>query len=272
MNDNTVAFIGAGNMARCIIGGMIKSGYPADNIIAANPTLPKLEHLQQTYGIAITQDNIDAVRKADVIVLSVKPQLMAQVCTDIMQQAPDTQEKLFVSVAAGLPVSRYESWLGELRLIRAMPNTPAMVGLGVTGLYACRCSNYEKAFVDAMFAGMGQTVWLDAEAQINDIIAVTGSAPAYFYYFMQAMQEKAEQLGFSAEQARAMVVQTALGSASLAAQESNSSLADLRAQVTSKGGTTHAAIETFRQQQLTELVGAAMQAAINRAEEMANTL
>lgn len=272
MNDNTVAFIGAGNMARCIIGGMIKSGYPADNIIAANPSRPKLDALQQAFAIHVTQDNIEAVRRADVIVLSVKPQLMAQVCEAIMQEAPETQEKLFVTVAAGLPVSRYEAWLGEVRLIRTMPNTPAMVGLGVTGIYSSRCSNYEKAFVDAMFASMGQTVWLEQEAQINDVIAVTGSAPAYFYYFMQAMQEKAVQLGFSAEQARAMVVQTALGAATLAGVAADTSLEDLRAQVTSKGGTTHAAIESLREQQLPQLVANAMQAAIDRAVEMAKTL
>ena len=271
MNDNTVAFIGAGNMARCIIAGMIKSGYPAANIIAANPTPAKLTALQTDFAIAITQDNIQAVQQADVIVLCVKPQLMAQVCEDIMAQAPETQEKLFVTVAAGLPVSRYEQWLGEVRLMRTMPNTPAAVGLGVTGIYPSRCSNYEKAFVDTMFAAMGQTIWLTDEAQINDVIAVTGSAPAYFYYFMQAMQEKAEQLGFASEQARAMVVQTALGAATMAAGTTDT-LAELRAQVTSKGGTTYQAIQTFEQAGLNHLVADAMQAAIARAQEMSQTL
>lgn len=271
MNDNTVAFIGAGNMARCIIAGMVKSGYPAANIIAANPTSAKLTALQHDFGIAVTQDNISAVEKADVIVLCVKPQLMADVCQHIIAQAPQTQEKLFVTVAAGLPVSRYEQWLGDVRLMRTMPNTPAAVGLGVTGIFASRCSNYEKAFVDAMFAGLGQTIWLEHEAQINDIIAVTGSAPAYFFYFMQAMQQKAEQLGFDSAQARAMVVQTALGAATMAAG-TELSLEALRAQVTSKGGTTHQAIECFAQAGLPALVAQAMQAAINRAQEMADTL
>lgn len=271
MNDNTVAFIGAGNMARCIIGGMVKTGYPAQNIIAANPSPAKLTALAAEFGIQTTQDNTDAVRKADVIVLAVKPQLMADVCQDLIQQAPEIVEKLFVTVAAGLPVSRYESWLGQIRLVRTMPNTPSLVGLGVTGIFASRCSNYEKAFVDGMFSSVGRTVWLDDEAQINAIIAVTGSAPAYFFYFMQAMQQVAQELGFDEASARAMVSQTALGAATMTAQ-SEHSFATLREQVTSKGGTTHQAIETFRSAGLEKLVRDAMLAAIHRAEEMAKTL
>ncbi|ALZ75040.1 pyrroline-5-carboxylate reductase [Rheinheimera sp. F8] len=271
MNDNTVAFIGAGNMARCIIGGMVNTGYPAANIIAANPSRPKLDALAADFAIEVTQDNLLAVQKADVIVLSVKPQLMGEVCRQLIAGVPDISEKLFVTVAAGLPVSRYEEWLGPVRLMRAMPNTPSLVGLGVTGIFSSRCSNYEKSFVDSMFSATGKTVWLDEESQINDIIAVTGSAPAYFFYFMQAMTQKAELLGFSPDEAHQMVVQTALGAATMAAR-SPLSFADLRAQVTSKGGTTHEAIETMRNAGLELLVADAMQAAIRRAEEMANTL
>jgi pyrroline-5-carboxylate reductase len=152
-----------------------------------------------------------------------------------------------------------------------MPNTPAQIGLGVTGLYPSQCSNYEKSFVDQLFSGCGRNIWLDDEAQINHIIAVSGSAPAYFFYFMQAMQQQAETLGFSSADARAMVAQTALGAATLAAK-SDLSFADLRAEVTSKGGTTHEAIETFRARELEQTVAAAMQAAIARAEAMATTL
>ena len=271
MNENTVAFIGAGNMARALIAALVKQGYPAHNIIAANPSSDKLTALAADFGIATTNDNIAAVLQADVIVLCVKPQLMANVCQDLIAQAPSIQEKLFVTVAAGIPVSRYESWLGEVRLVRAMPNTPSQVGLGVTGLYPSRCSNYEKSFVDQLFQPAGLTVWLDDESQINAIIAVTGSAPAYFFYFMQAMQEMAVQLGFDHEQARAMVLQTAAGSAALAAQ-ADVSFEQLRAQVTSKGGTTHEAIESFRRDGLELSVKTAMQAAIRRAEELAATL
>jgi pyrroline-5-carboxylate reductase len=271
MNDNTVAFIGAGNMASCIIRGMVKHGYPAQHIIASNPSSEKLQILAAECGIQTTQDNIIALQQADVIVLAVKPQLMAQICQQIKQHAPESCEKLFVTVAAGLPVAWYQAELGNIRLIRSMPNTPAAIGLGVTGLFASGCSNYERAFVDGIFAGTGQTVWLEHEAQIDHIIATTGSAPAYFFYFMQAMQQVAMELGFDEQQARAMVCQTALGAASMA-QQSDVSFEALRLQVTSKGGTTHEAIERFRQHNLEKIVHDAMHAAIARAQDMAKQL
>jgi len=272
MNENTIAFIGAGNMARAVIAALVKQGYPTANIIATNPTTPKLAALAADFGIEVTTDNIKAVKLADVIVLCVKPQIMAEVCQALLAGAPEIHEKLFVTVAAGLPVAHYQRWLGnEVRLVRAMPNTPAQVGLGVTGLFPHRLSNYEKSFVDQLFTGCGLTCWLQQESQINDIIAVTGSAPAYFFYFMQAIEQTAQQLGFAPAEARAMVAQTALGAATLASQ-SELSFAELREQVTSKGGTTHQAIETFREGQLEALVEKAMKAAIARAEEMAKTL
>ncbi len=271
MNDNRVAFIGAGNMARCVIAAMVKAGYPAANIMAANRSQPKLTALAADYGIATTLDNAHAANWADVIVLAVKPQMMQDVCEKLLADAPQCQEKLFVTLAAGLPVARYEAWLGAVKFVRAMPNTPSLVALGVTGLFASRCSNYEKAFVDHIFSGTGMTVWLNEEQQINHIIAVTGSAPAYFFYFMQAMQQKAEQLGFNAAEAKAMVAQTALGAATMALQ-SELSFADLRAQVTSKGGTTHEAVSTFAAEGIESMVDKAMQAAIDRAEVMAKSI
>ncbi len=271
MNENTVAFIGAGNMARSLIAALINQGYPAANIIASNRNQQKLAALASEFAIQTTTDNVHAAQLADVIVLAVKPQFMADVCQAMLAGAPEIHEKLFVTVAAGLPVSRYREWLGDIRIVRAMPNTPAQIGLGVTGLYPSQCSNYEKSFVDQLFSGCGRNVWLEQEVQINHITAISGSAPAYFFYFMQAMQQQAEALGFPADEARAMVTQTALGAATLAAQ-STLSFADLRAQVTSKGGTTHEAIETFKARELEQTVAAAMQAAIARAEAMAATL
>jgi len=271
MNDNRVAFIGAGNMARCVIAAMIKAGYPAENIMAANRSEPKLTELAADFGIHTSLNNIEAANWADVIVLAVKPQMMQDVCQQLLAEAPESTDKLFVTLAAGLPVARYEDWLGQIRLVRAMPNTPSLVALGVTGLYPSRCSNYEKAFVDHMFSGTGMNVWLTAEHQINHVIAVTGSSPAYFFYFMQAMQQKAELLGFTAAEAKAMVAQTALGAATMALQ-SELSFAELRAQVTSKGGTTHEAISTFTAEGLESMVDKAMQAAIDRAEAMAKSI
>lgn len=271
MNDNRVAFIGAGNMARCVIAAMIKAGYPKENIMAANRSQPKLTELAADFGIHTSLSNAKAASWADVIVLAVKPQMMQEVCLQLLAEDPECVDKLFVTLAAGLPVARYEEWLGQIRLVRAMPNTPSLVAMGVTGLYPNRCSNYEQAFVDHMFSGTGMTVWLNEEQQINHVIAVTGSAPAYFFYFMQAMQQKAEALGFSSAESKAMVAQTALGAATMALQ-SEQSFAELRAQVTSKGGTTHEAITSFSAAGLEEVVATAMQAAINRAEEMAKSI
>ncbi|WP_333607614.1 pyrroline-5-carboxylate reductase [Arsukibacterium sp.] len=270
MNDNTVAFIGAGNMARCVIAAMVKAGYPAQHIIAANRSQPMLTALADDYGIRTTLNNIEAVEQADVIVLAVKPQMMQQVSEALVAGAPEIADKLFVTLAAGIEVSRYQQWLGKIRIVRAMPNTPALLAQGVTGLFASGCSNYECAFVDHMFSGTGMTVWLQQEEQINHIIAVTGSAPAYFFYFMQAMQQVAEQLGFEPEQAKAMVAKTALGAASMALQGEHS-FAELRAQVTSKGGTTHEAVTTFERLGLEKMVADAMYAAIARAQDMAKT-
>ncbi len=271
MNDNTVAFIGAGNMARCVIASMVNAGYPAENIIAANRSQPKLTALAADYGIKTTLDNIEAVSKADIIVLAVKPQMMEDLCGQLLAAAPEIAEKLFVTIAAGIEVQRYEQWLGQVRLVRAMPNTPSLVGHGVTGLFPSRCSNYERAFVDHMFSGTGMNVWLEQEAQINNIIAVTGSSPAYFFYFMQSMQQVAEQLGFAPEQAKAMVAKTALGAATMALQ-SDEGFAQLRSNVTSKGGTTHEAVTTFANQGLEKMVADAMYAAIKRAEAMAQQI
>lgn len=271
MNDNTVAFIGAGNMARCVIAAMVRAGYPVQNIIAANRSQPKLTALAADFGIQTTLDNVEAVTKADVIVLAVKPQMMQEVCEAIISAVPEIAEKLFVTLAAGITVARYQQWLGNIHLVRAMPNTPSLVGLGVTGLLPQGCSNYEKAFVDHMFSGTGMNIWLENEAQIDHVIAVTGSSPAYFFFFMQAMQQVAEQLGFDAAQAKQMVAQTALGAATMAVN-SEHSFADLRAQVTSKGGTTHEAITTFANQGLEKMVSDAMYAAIKRAQEMAQSL
>jgi pyrroline-5-carboxylate reductase len=266
-----VAFIGAGNMARCVIAAMVNAGYPAENIIAANRSQPKLTALAADYGIHTTLDNIEAVKKADVIVLAVKPQMMQDLCASLIAAAPEISEKLFVSLAAGITTARYQQWLGNIRFVRAMPNTPSLVALGVTGLFPTGCSNYEKAFVDHMFTGTGMTVWLDDEAQIDHVIAVTGSSPAYFFFFMQAMQQVAEQLGFDAGEAKKMVAQTALGAATMALN-SEHSFDDLRAQVTSKGGTTHEAVTTFANQGLEKMVSDAMYAAIKRAQEMAQSL
>lgn len=269
MQHRQIAFIGAGNMSRSIILGLVRAGYPVDCITAANPSRPKLDALASETGIHITQDNLAAARRAEVIVLAVKPQLMADMLETLHAEPGILEGKLLISVAAGIRVERLTQMTGQTRIIRCMPNTPALLGLGMTGLYAPAPVNEEdRQFAEQMLQAVGQTLWVADESGINGVIAAAGSAPAYFFLFMQAICEEAEQMGFTPEQARALVQQTAIGAAAMVAQNPTLSLAQLREQVTSKGGTTAEAIRTFQEQGLQQITSHAMQAAVRRAGEM----
>ncbi|TKB47122.1 pyrroline-5-carboxylate reductase [Thalassotalea mangrovi] len=266
----TVAFIGAGNMSGAIIAGLVSNGYPASNIIAANPSMPKLETLQNNLGINITTDNIQACQHADVVVLAVKPHLIQQVCQQLADST-DLSGKCFISVAAGVNIIPMQAALGfAAPVIRCMPNTPSQIGLGVSGMYASgEVSENQRQFADQLMQSVGIVQWLDSEAQIDDLIAVAGSAPAYFFAFMEAMQNKAMALGFSKADSRKLVQQTALGAAHMVVENDDLDISTLRENVTSKGGTTQQALTTFAQGGLAELVDKAMQSAIDRAVEMA---
>jgi len=270
MQHRTLAFIGAGNMSRSIIAGLVKAGYPAERITAANPSRPKLDALASDYGIRITQSNSDAAREAEVIVLAVKPQLMADMLAALVAELGSLEGKLLISIAAGIRVARLAEMAGgHHRIIRTMPNTPALLGLGMTGLYAPgHIAASDRDVAEQMMQAVGQTLWVEQESGINSVIAAAGSAPAYFFLFMQAIAEEAEAMGFSPEQARQLVQQTALGAATMVAKNPELSLQTLREQVTSKGGTTAEAIHTFQQQGLMPLTAHAMQAAVARAAEM----
>lgn len=270
MTNNTIAFIGAGNMSRAIIAGLVANGYPADKIIAANPSSGKLDALRQDFAITTTQDNIQACSQADLVVLAVKPHLIQQVCQQLAQQVNLT-DKCFVSVAAGVNIEPMQTALGfAAPVIRCMPNTPSQLGLGVSGMFASQqVSDKQKQLADTLMASVGIVQWLKNEADIDDLIAVSGSGPAYFFAFMEAMQAKAIALGFDKQQARALVQQTALGAAQMVVENGDEEIATLRENVTSKGGTTQQALTTFAQGGLPELVDKAMQAAKDRAIAMA---
>lgn len=270
MQHKILAFIGAGNMSRSIIAGLIQAGYPADRILAANPSRPKLEELASRFGIRITQDNAEAARAAEVIVLAVKPQLMAGMLTALVAELGSLEGKLLVSIAAGIKVERLQAMAGgHGRIVRTMPNTPSLLGLGMTGLYAPPgIAQDDRDFAEQMMQSVGKTLWTEQESGINGVIAAAGSAPAYFFLFMQAIAEEAEAMGFSPEQARLLVQQTALGAAAMVERNPDLSLQTLREQVTSKGGTTAEAIKTFQEQGLMPLTARAMQAAVARAGEM----
>lgn len=265
-----IAFIGAGNMPQSIIGGMVRGGYPASSIHASNPSRPKLDVLAEKHGIHTDQDNIAVANAADVVVLSVKPQLMADVCAQLKSDVKNLSDKLVITIAAGIRIEKYHAYLGDdVKIVRVMPNTPSLVGQGVSGIVADQqVTRADRDYVAEVFDYVGTTLWLDDEDAIDVLGAVAGSGPAYFFEFMAGLQRAAEKLGFSAEQARTMVEHTALGAAAMACQ-SELSLEDLRKQVTSKGGSTAKGIEVYQQAELDQISSRAVEAAVARNQEMA---
>ncbi|USD65616.1 pyrroline-5-carboxylate reductase [Vibrio sp. SCSIO 43136] len=268
MQQKKITFIGAGNMARSIIAGLTASGYPASLITATDPNQDARQAITEQYGVATSADNYAAVEQANVVLLAVKPQIMEKVCHDL--KAIDYGNKLIISIAAGITAQRLEQMLAsELNLVRVMPNTPALIGKGMSGLFAnARVSEQDKQFSEQLLNAVGKTCWVDQESGINNIIAAAGSAPAYFFLFMEAMQQEAIAQGFDKESARMLVEQSALGAAELVVANPNLELSTLREQVTSKGGTTAEALRTFNEHQLSDIVAKAMQAAVHRAQEM----
>lgn len=273
MEHRKLAFIGAGNMSRSLISGLIQSGYPADTIMAANPSRPKLDALAADFGIHTHQDNAEAASWAEAVVLAVKPQMMAAMLETLRQSIGELDGKLLISIAAGVSVTRLEQMTGQRRIVRTMPNTPSLLGLGMTGLYArANVQQQDRDYCEQMMQAVGKTLWVTEEDGINQIIAAAGSAPAYFFLFMEAMAAQACQSGFSEREARLLIEQTALGAANMVAANPDRSLSELRAQVTSKGGTTAEAIRHFQEHGLEQLVAQAMSAAVTRARELETQL
>ena len=271
MNDiRNIAFIGAGNMTQSIVGGMCKSGYPADKVWVSNPSDAKLEKMKSELGVNTSNDNLEVVNNADAIVLSVKPQVMAEVCAHLRENVHNLTDKLIITIAAGIRIPKYREYLGEnIRIIRVMPNTPSLVGQGMSGLVTDNSvDDADKNFVTEAFNGVGETLWVSDEDQLDILGAVAGSGPAYFFEFMDSLAKAATELGFDAEKARAMVQQTCLGAAQMA-KESELSLEDLRKQVTSKGGSTAKGVEAYQDSDLHGISEKAVKAAVNRNQEMA---
>ncbi|RWU11781.1 pyrroline-5-carboxylate reductase [Pseudidiomarina gelatinasegens] len=265
-----IAFIGAGNMTQSIVGGMVKSGYPSDLIYVSNPSPAKLEKMRDTLHVHTSQDNAEVANAADVIVLSVKPQLMADVCAALTEQVANLSEKLIVTIAAGIRIEKYRQYLGNsIRMIRVMPNTPSLVGKGMSGLVADdRVNDDDKAYITEAFDGVGATLWVANEDELDILGAVAGSGPAYFFEFMASLQKAATALGFDREKARLMVQQTALGAAEMAIA-SELELEDLRKQVTSKGGSTAKGVEVYQGADIDDISARAVKAAVKRNQEMA---
>lgn len=267
--QETVVFIGGGNMAASLIGGLRQAGHPASRLRVVEPDAGRRAVLDEEYGVAAVATADEATLDADVCVLAVKPQMMADVARDLAPLLP-RPAPLVLSVAAGVPVRALAGRLGDdVPLIRCMPNTPALVGAGASALYAGPgVTDAQRASAQAILDTAGATVWVEDETALDAVTATSGSGPAYFFKFMEALQAGAEELGLPPETARALVLQTALGAARMAL-ESGDDPATLRAKVTSPGGTTERALAAFAEGDLDGLVRRAMTAAAERSRDLA---
>ncbi|NRB37797.1 MAG: pyrroline-5-carboxylate reductase [Pseudomonadales bacterium] len=272
MSSPHIAFIGSGNMARAIMGGLINNGFDASNISATGRSQAKLDQLKTELGIQVTTDNNAVIAQADVVILAIKPQQMQAVCLEI-QAAVEQKKPLIISIAAGITIPMIQNWLSPtLSIVRCMPNTPSLVQCGASGLFAnAACNTEQKKLAESLLQATGIVTWVDKEHLMDAVTAVSGSGPAYFFLVMEAMQEAGVKLGLSPETAKQLTLQTALGAAKMA-QASDVETTELRKRVTSPGGTTAAALGVFEQQGLKASFELALKAADNRSKSLAKEM
>ncbi len=263
-----ISFIGGGNMAQALIGGLIARGLPPTRITVSDP-VEQVRELLKEKDVHVTDDNLAAIAEADIVVFAVKPQVLAQVLRPLQGQFAD---KLVISIVAGAEISTIANLLGTERVVRVMPNTPALVQTGAHGLYATeQVNSTDRELASQVLAATGLTIWVNSEAQIDAVTAVSGSGPAYFFYLMESMIRAGKNLGLDEKVATALTLQTALGAAQMAITSSNTP-AELRKNVTSPNGTTQAAIEVFDHAQISQNIQAALAAAKTRSQELAQEL
>lgn len=263
-----IVFIGGGNMARSLIGGLVARGGDAASVRVVDPNADSRDALARDFGVRVYPDATQAVDGAATWVLATKPQVLRGVCESLAEVAQATQP-LVLSIAAGITATQLDRWLGgDVPVVRTMPNTPSLLGAGVTGLYAnARVDADGRARAQALLESAGETVWIDDEARMDAVTAVSGSGPAYIFLLAEAMEEAAIAQGLPAKDARTLVLQTVLGAARMLV-ESDEAPAELRRRVTSPGGTTQAAIETFEAGGLRTLVAEAIANAARRGGEL----
>lgn len=267
----TITFVGAGNMASSLIGGLLADHYEAKNLWGTNPSLEKLESLRNCFAINVTSDNKEGVAAADIVVLSVKPAELQAVMKETAAIIHD-RKPLLISVVTGIRLASMSDWLDNeaIAIVRTMPNTPCLVGCGATALFANEFVNDEqKDLAESILRSVGITLWVANEAELDTVTALSGSGPAYFFLMMEALQAGAVRLGLNQDVAKLLTIQTALGATRMAL-ESNKELKELREQVTSKGGTTEQALKVLEKGAIRDLYYEALQAAKQRAEEMAS--
>ena len=260
-----IAFIGGGNMASAIMGGLLKQGWPASHIDVVEPFEEARAKLSSQFGITAQARAGSFLTRADLVVWAVKPQTFKDAAA---QTQVHTQAALHLSVAAGIRSDTIAQWLGSERVVRAMPNTPALIGKGITALFARAAVNEpDKALANQVLGSTGELMWVDAEDQIDAVTALSGSGPAYMFYFMEAMREAGTAMGLDPAQAYRLAVATFIGAGELA-KASPESPETLRQRVTSKGGTTYAALSAMEASGIKPAFIAAMQAAQQRAKEL----
>lgn len=266
--NSNICFIGGGNMAQALIGGLISRGLPPTRITVSDP-VEQIRQLLQEKEVHVTQDNVAAIKNADVVVLAVKPQVLATVLRPLKGLLSD---KLVISIIAGAEIQTISNLIDSNRIVRVMPNTPALVQTGAHGIYANDVvGTPDRELTSQILAATGLTIWVNSEAQIDAVTAISGSGPAYFFYLMESMIRAGKNLGLDEKVATALTLQTALGAAQMAITSSNTP-SELRKNVTSPNGTTQAALEVFDRAQISQNIQSALAAAQKRSQELAQEL
>ena len=265
-----ITFLGGGNMASALIGGLLNQGFPAGQLTVIEISAEGRARLEEKFAVRCYDAAQADALACDVLLLAVKPQQMRAACAPLMGHL---DQQLLISIAAGLRLADLSRWLGGYgKLIRVMPNTPALIGAGVTGLFAMPgVSEDEKRQAEQVMQAVGSTVWVDDESRMDAVTAISGSGPAYVFLFIEALQQAAGELGFTPQAARQLALDTVLGSARLAAQSADPASV-LRERVTSKGGTTEAALRVMDERALKDIVTAAAAAACARSTELGDLL
>ncbi|MCT9977397.1 pyrroline-5-carboxylate reductase [Acinetobacter sp. I-MWF] len=263
-----ITFIGGGNMAQALIGGLLSRGLPATRITVSDP-FENIRQLLQEKDVHVTDDNIAAIKNADIVVFAVKPQVLGGVLKPLKGLLED---KLLISIVAGAEIKTISDLTGSERIVRVMPNTPALVQTGAHGMFAKpEVSAKDRELATQVLAATGLTLWVSSEAQIDAVTAVSGSGPAYFFYMMESMIRAGKNMGLDEKVATALTLQTALGAAQMAITSSNAP-SELRKNVTSPNGTTQAALEVFDRAQISQNIQTALAAAQKRSQELAQEL
>ena len=265
----TITFMGCGNMGQALIKGLLAAGYPSGSIIAVDHDADKLAALQQHSGIQIKQTIPAAAFTGEAIVLAVKPQQMA-LTLDSLQNQVKKHRPLIISIAAGVPIAFFATRLDSAQaVVRCMPNTPALIGAGITALFANAAANTtQKTIAESILSAVGETLWLQHEHELDAVTALSGSGPAYYFYFLEAMLEAGCQAGLPQDIVKKLCLATAKGAIELAIQ-SQDSFKELREKVTSKGGTTQAALQVMQSRDIAGIIEQAINAATHRSQELA---